>query len=757
MAHPDGTSARAHRLIGLAASLLLATATALAFGRVFAGGGAGFKLLAVALASAGLAVLFERRSLLLATLASAVGLAIAVGLNVFPDTTWYGIPTGDTLRAALDAAGAVGEQARLQVAPATPIAPLMLAAVVSLWAAIFSAHALAFRAGSPLLGLVPPVALVAFADTVLEQFVKPLYGWAFLVAAIAVVFADGLARVQGWGPVWSSSRRGIAATAGRGARRLAGTVLTAALIAPILVPGFGSRAVIDFGAVSDERVTIDPIVAVTNRLQQRNPVTMLEYTSPRPTYLRLIALPNFDGERWTPDPAERIGAPLGPGGTVNSESPLLGRAELVGVNVVTDLGMPWVPTAYPVLSIQASGSALTYDAVTGTAFADPPLQEGDTYTLSANFETPSADELRDVVDEPGFGLPLEAGAQPDPRLALPAGLPTEIGDYARKWTEGASTVFDRAIAIQERLREFEYDPDAKIVGDTGAMVTFLEETRAGFCQQFAATMGVLLRTLHIPTRLVVGFGTGGRSPQGGYQVSSDRAHVWVEVYFNGFGWMPFEPTPTRENPAVAAYTGPADGCTGPGCGDGPNGPNAGANAAPLRASLEGLPGRQSRSTVTGPRGREGGAGATDLPIGADGISARITLLIAVALAGVGFLLMPVARAIRRRVTLGRAHDPRRSILITYEQFTDRAAGMGLGRARGETFDEYRRKVLETGYLSDGQLDRLTAIATAAAYSPREPDRDDVRSANEAAGTALTDIRRAVGRARWLVGLYRRPD
>jgi hypothetical protein len=167
MAHPDGTSSRAHRLIGLGASLLLATATALAFGRVFVGAGAGLKLIAVAIASAVLAVLCERRSLLLATLASAAGVAIAVGLTVFPETAWYGIPTDDTLRAALDAAGAVGQQARIQVAPATPIAPLMLAGVVSLWAAIFSAHALAFRAGSPLLGLVPPVALVAFADTVL--------------------------------------------------------------------------------------------------------------------------------------------------------------------------------------------------------------------------------------------------------------------------------------------------------------------------------------------------------------------------------------------------------------------------------------------------------------------------------------------------------------------------------------------------------------------------------------------------------------
>ena len=251
MAHAAGTSARTHRLIGLLAALLLAATTALAFGRVFLGTASSLQLVGAAVAAAGLAVAFERRSLLLSTAASAAGLALAIGLIVFPETTWYGMPTADTLRATLDAAAVVGEQARIQAAPAEPIAPLLLAAVVSLWAAVFSAHALAFRAGSPLLGLIPPVALVAFADTVLEEFVKPLYGVAFLAAALLVVFADGLARVQGWGPIWSSSRRGVARSASRGARRLAVTALGAAVLAPIFVPGFGSKAIVDFGTPAD--------------------------------------------------------------------------------------------------------------------------------------------------------------------------------------------------------------------------------------------------------------------------------------------------------------------------------------------------------------------------------------------------------------------------------------------------------------------------------------------------------------------------
>jgi hypothetical protein len=93
--------------------------------------------------------------------------------------------------------------------------------------------------------------------------------------------------------------------------------------------------------------------------------------------------------------------------------------------------------------------------------------------------------------------------------------------------------------------------------------------------------------------------------------------------------------------------------------------------------------------------------------------------------------------------------------VTYEQFTERIGGVGLARAPGETLEEYRRRVLETGYLSDGHLDRLTRIATSAAYSHREPDAEDARHASDAAGTALREIRRSVGPVRWLGGLYRR--
>ena len=81
------------------------------------------------------------------------------------------------------------------------------------------------------------------------------------------------------------------------------------------------------------------------------------------------------------------------------------------------------------------------------------------------------------------------------------------------------------------------------------VVYFLTVSHRGYCQYFASAMGSMLRSLGIPTRLVSGYGPGttraqsGRAGQREQTVSTSDAHSWVEAYFPGYGWIPFEPTP----------------------------------------------------------------------------------------------------------------------------------------------------------------------------------------------------------------------
>ena len=76
------------------------------------------------------------------------------------------------------------------------------------------------------------------------------------------------------------------------------------------------------------------------------------------------------------------------------------------------------------------------------------------------------------------------------------------------------------------------------------LVDFVERTRLGYCQHFAGAMTLMLRMLGIPSRVAVGF-TRGTWKSGVWTVTDYQAHAWVEAWFAGYGWLPFDPTPGR--------------------------------------------------------------------------------------------------------------------------------------------------------------------------------------------------------------------
>jgi transglutaminase-like putative cysteine protease len=759
MARTQGTSARTQRLIAGIATVSVAAASSIALGRVFEGVGPTLRLLLAGVVSAVIATLLERRSLVLATLVSIAGLAFAIGLLVFPDTTWLGLPSAETLRVSVEAAGRVGEQARVQVAPSPPLAPLMLAGIAGVWAAVFAAHSLAFRAGSPLLALMPPVALVGFADSVLEDVVRPIFGLLFLVAAAALLFADGLRRVQGWGPVWTGPGRAsrLDVAAGRGARRVAAAALAVAAAAPILLPGFGSQGLVDFSTVDDDRLRVDPIVSVQESLQRDEEVPYFEVEAEVGRYWRMVALPDFDGQRWTPDP-EPVSLPLSPGAPLTSTSPLIESGESTQVSITTtgELALPWLPMPYPATSADAPLQGMRWEPESGSIALEDGVEAGVTYTVTADVVQPTPDQLRrEPRTETDFTLRY---AQPPPRLS------EEVRDLAAGWARGAGNIYDAVIAIQDRLTdttEFTYDEDVPGSSSDRAMVEFLTETKRGFCQQFASSMAAMLRSLGIPTRLAVGFTPGritGDSER--FTVTNHNAHVWVEVLFPSFGWVPFEPTPNRQNLEAYPYLDPeaaescveADGSCPPGEGPGAGGPpNNLSNPAGLTAA------DRERFAGGGPRSGGGVLFGSAVAAPEPGLlTNRNVALAALTLIVLALALVPPVRAWRRRRRLRRAGPaPRSSILATYDVFTDRAAELGYPRFPGQTIEEYRVAVSAAGPLGNGDLDRLSRVTSDAAYAAREPDDDDVAAATRSSDAVVRAMRRHAGWGQRLTGPYRR--
>ncbi len=164
------------------------------------------------------------------------------------------------------------------------------------------------------------------------------------------------------------------------------------------------------------------------------------------------------------------------------------------------------------------------------------------------------------VPAPTVAQLWEAGAAYPPEvvgryLALPK-IPQRVRDLALEVTAGAQTPYDKAVAVEAHLRAYDYDlqipapPPDEDVADY-----LLFKTRRGYCDYYATAMVVMLRAAGVPARYAQGYAMGGYDyGRRAYFVTQRDAHAWVEVYFPGYGWIEFEPTPYR-----AAFTRPSGG------------------------------------------------------------------------------------------------------------------------------------------------------------------------------------------------------
>jgi len=129
-------------------------------------------------------------------------------------------------------------------------------------------------------------------------------------------------------------------------------------------------------------------------------------------------------------------------------------------------------------------------------------------------------------------------------LVLPESVPDRVLDLAGEIVANQPTAYDQAKAIETFLRSYPYTlelPAPPIDRDVADY--FLFDLQAGYCDYYATSMVVLARAIGLPARIVVGY-VGGQfdDENNQYLVTEADAHTWVEIYFGGHGWIPFEPT-----------------------------------------------------------------------------------------------------------------------------------------------------------------------------------------------------------------------
>jgi transglutaminase-like putative cysteine protease len=201
------------------------------------------------------------------------------------------------------------------------------------------------------------------------------------------------------------------------------------------------------------------------------------------------------------------------------------------------------------------------------AIAREQLTRGDSYTVQSYVPQPTPQqlgrsravyppylaELYLVLEEsvlPPFGAPdrerlLQQRFERNPRLREYA----EVYRQARDVVGNPTNPYTAVVALERWFRtagDFTYDEQPPLRRTRPPLASFVLSTRRGYCQHFAGAMAVMLRQLGIPARVAAGFTSGRYESESGRWLVADRnAHTWVEAWFDGFGWLPFDPTPGR--------------------------------------------------------------------------------------------------------------------------------------------------------------------------------------------------------------------
>ena len=171
--------------------------------------------------------------------------------------------------------------------------------------------------------------------------------------------------------------------------------------------------------------------------------------------------------------------------------------------------------------------------------ARQPLNSGLVYQVTADHASPEPKLLRQAaaVDRQDF---YEAQY-----LELPLGT-ERVQELARRLAANACNAYDKAMAMQ---RYIEKTCPYTLAGEptppsTDAVDYYLFTTKEGACDLAGSAMAIMCRSVGIPARVAVGYLEGMEDPATDARILREAdSHLWVELFFPGYGWVTFNPAP----------------------------------------------------------------------------------------------------------------------------------------------------------------------------------------------------------------------
>jgi transglutaminase-like putative cysteine protease len=468
------------------------------------------------------------------------------------------LPGLDTLAHFGELLAASAGEIRSYGIPVPDTTPLLFITVGGIGAVAVAVDLCAVGLRRPALAGLPMLAIYSVPVAVHTESVP---AFPFIVGAAGFLWllaADNIDRVRRFGHRFTGDGRPVdvweASPLAASGRRLAIVGVILAVLLPLAVPGFSTSLLDQYatggdgpgrggkGGTSGRVNLFAALSGELNRSEVRNLVTV-RTTDPDPYYLRFAVADELRASGF---------AVRGPSGSpvtrVLDDVPapddgLVRHRHEATVRITDDFNMPFLPVYAEPVRMRGVGANWLYDPNSQIVYSNKELSKGRQYTF---------DYLRTEYDptvlRAAAPLPPE---HPNRRLytALPHAVPA-VTELVEELTADRSTPYDRVRAIYDhfsRANGFRYSLNTE-GGTSGQEIVSFLNNKAGFCQQYASAMAWLVRAAGIPARVAFGFTTGTPRRDGTFTLTNLNLHAWTEVYFDGIGWVPFDPTPAANVP-----------------------------------------------------------------------------------------------------------------------------------------------------------------------------------------------------------------
>jgi transglutaminase-like putative cysteine protease len=456
--------------------------------------------------------------------------------------------------------------------------------------------------------------------------------------------------------------------------------------------------------------------------------TVFQVQSAHPHYWKAGVLTVFDGAHWVSSPAtqanyhatDAIGIPTSEETSKELHPDSPSDITQVGFTVEALADFRLLSTGQPLRYSLTSpiDASLTTD---GSVIATGNLPRGATYTVRAYSPNPKPKQLAEV----GNAFPASVaqsvvvnhaaipvwGSTTKKRVLVPIDsrliAASNQAWHASGADEPGTSEYGAVVALESYFhgKQFHYDQTPP-VGAGPVLAYFMLHSHRGYCQMYSGSMALVLRLHGIPARVAYGF-TEGSQTQTGYKVTDRDAHAWVEAYFPKYGWIPFEPTPTRNLPEVQASTTNAAWVHS--IGDTKNAQQFGIQSTQLQSRL--VRGGGPNGNIPGRGHGAGGGGAPDVVAARSGGHSFFLWAISAAAILIAVLATVKLVAVRWRYL---RRGPRGQASAAYHELATYIGDQGVRVNANATFEELAGLVEHTWGVDASPLARA---GSAARYAP----------------------------------------